>query len=138
MARHRLFSQPVSTTEPLTFELEGSYQQPNPKWPGPSTKSAPHKIPKSSSVKWSETFTCVPQAPGGMIDDMTGTLVRDPATGGRRYEPTTVIRFVREVVIDDDLDRFEALIHDTKRVVSVTTLIDIALWLIEEYSGRPS
>jgi hypothetical protein len=138
MARHRAFSQALSTVEPISFELAGSYQEPNPDWPSPSTKETPHKIPKTKKVEWTETFNCLPVAPGGLIDDMTGTLVQDPVTGGRRYEPTSVIRFVRSVVVDEDLRRFEELIHDTKRVVSVTTLIDVALYLIEEYSSRPS
>lgn len=138
MARHRTFAQSVADeAEPITFELTGSRVVPNDKWPGPSTKAAPHKIPKTVTTKWSETFTCLPLCPGGIMDDMTGTLVQDPTTGGRRYEPTTVIRFVRSVIIDEDLARFEAAIHDTRNVVSVTTLIDIALWLIGEYTGRP-
>lgn len=137
MARHRAFSQ-VASTDPITFDLSGSYQTKNPEWPGPATDENQHDIPEMITVDWEETFHCLPTAPGAVIDDLAGTLAVDPTTGGRIYKMGSTVQFLRDVIVDEDLGRFEALFRDRKRVIGLHTLVDVVMWLNEEYSARPT
>jgi hypothetical protein len=45
--------------------------------------------------------------------------------------------FFERVLTDESYTRFEALLVDKERVVSIETLTDIIGWLVEEYTGRP-
>ena len=45
--------------------------------------------------------------------------------------------FFESVLEDESYVRFEELLKDKKRIVSVETLSEIVAWLIEEYGNRP-
>jgi hypothetical protein len=46
--------------------------------------------------------------------------------------------FFEKVLVDESLERFNALTVDKDKVVSVTTLAEIVSWLISEYTDRPN
>jgi hypothetical protein len=49
-----------------------------------------------------------------------------------------VSRFFKEVLLEESFERFEILVADPDRIVSVETLGEITGWLVGEYSERPT
>lgn len=88
--------------------------------------------------KWEESFSAVPVAPGGVLDDLTSSVSLDERTGNTVVHHMRVLQFFRGVLIDDDVERFEALVRDKNRVVPLEKLADILAWLTEELTGRPT
>lgn len=112
----------------------------------------------------SETFRCAPVPPAGVINDMIASMGVAP-DGTVRFSQVNLIGFVQgilarrlwewhedvdraegddllarsgEWVIVDDRDRFDVLLHDDERPVRVETLAQIVVWLVSEYTGRPT
>lgn len=126
MALHRTFGTPATAppdgeeAEVLvgpTFTLEGG--------------------PPVSPIAFAETFTCVPVAPAGVLDDLA-SCVRVDGRGNQIYDAPSLIRFTRGVLLDDDVDRFVDLCHDKKRIVQLDDLGGAVMWLSEVLLGRPS
>ncbi len=93
--------------------------------------------PPTSKEKWSESFTCVPVAPAGVLDDLA-RMVRVDVRGNQVYDSPSILRFLVGVLIDADLDRFDDLVHSKDRVVPLEVVADVAMWLMEETVGHPS
>lgn len=93
--------------------------------------------PPISPTAFAETFTCVPVAPAGVLDDLAA-CVRVDARGRQIYDAPSLIRFLRGVVIDGDEDRLVELCHDKGRVVQIEDLGETVMWLSEALIGRPS
>jgi hypothetical protein len=49
-----------------------------------------------------------------------------------------ITSFFSTVLLDESYERFEALIQDPEKIVTVETLGEITAWLVEEYTGRPT
>lgn len=83
---------------------------------------------------YDEEFTCRPSLPGR-------TLLRLVSTGSSE-DPSeiaeTIETFFEVCLVEESKERFNALLEDPDKVVPVDTLADIAAWLVEEYSGRPT
>lgn len=81
-----------------------------------------------------EEFICVPQVQGkvllNLVADSSNT--DDPAVSAR-----IITEFFDYVLEDESLTRFNSLLEDKKRIVTVETLGDITSWLLEEYTNRP-
>lgn len=103
--------------EPITFELGGL---------GLLTKEP-----------WVESFTAVPVAPPGVLDDVSTSMGVDDR-GNRVWHTPSLLGFMRGVIVDDDVARFEALMRDKDRAIDIRDLGEIMLWLTEELLGRPS
>lgn len=103
--------------EPITFELSGR---------GLLTKEP-----------WEESFTAVPVAPPGVLDDVASSMGIDDR-GNRVWHTPSLLGFMRGVIVDDDVARFEALMRDKDRAIDIKDLGEIMLWLTEELLGRPS
>jgi hypothetical protein len=122
VARHRTFgnSQPADGSpapEPVTFDLSGG--------------------PPLSAEEWEETFTCLPVAPAGVLDDFVNIVSID-ARGNRVYDAPSLLNFLKGVLVDEDVDRLNALVHDKRRVVELATLGEVVMWLSQELLGRPT
>lgn len=122
MARHRTFGSTTTDpsaqpAEPVTFDLSGA--------------------PPLSAEVWTETFTCVPVAPSGVLDDFVSVASVDER-GNRVWNAPSLLRFLKGVLIDTDVVRLDKLVHDKKRIVPLDTLGELVLWLSEELLGRPT
>lgn len=81
-----------------------------------------------------EDFSCRPAIQGKVLIDL--------AKSGNSEDPSaaaeTIEKFFDVVLVDSDRERFQALLVDPDRIVSVETLSDIIAWLMEEYTNRPN
>lgn len=103
--------------DPVTFDLDG--------------------VGVLTGEPWAESFTCVPVAPAGVLDDMAASVVVD-GQGRMTWNQVSLLRFLRGVLLDDDAERLDRLVHDKDRVVELQTLGEITLWLAEELVGPPT
>jgi len=49
-----------------------------------------------------------------------------------------MLRYFQEVLPPEDYARFDAMIHDKRRIVTIAALWEVMTWLIREYGGRPT
>jgi hypothetical protein len=49
-----------------------------------------------------------------------------------------VNKFFKQVLTDESYTRFDALLTDKQKIVTVETLAEITGWLVEEYTDRPT
>lgn len=103
--------------EPITFELAGL---------GQITKEP-----------WKESFTAVPVAPPGVLDDLTSSMGADKR-GNRVWHAPSLLGFMRGILIDEDIDRFEDLMRDKDRAIKIEALGEIMLWVAQELVDRPT
>lgn len=81
-----------------------------------------------------EEFTCIPVIQGKVLMDLVSRSQSEDPT-----EALAVLNtFFSKVLDDESLERFNALLEDKNRIVTMETLGEIISWLIEEYSGRPN
>jgi hypothetical protein len=95
---------------------------------GPTTVSEP-----LSSKLHGEEFFCVPEVQGKHLLD----LVAEASSEDSAKSAAIVTKFFTYVLEDESQVRFDALIIDKKKIVSVETLAEITGWLVEEYTNRP-
>lgn len=82
-----------------------------------------------------EEFHCRPSLQGKVLLEMAASA---QATGDDTSAAATMIdSFFAKALLPESLDRFNALLTDPERIVTVETLGEIAGWLTEQYSGRP-
>lgn len=81
-----------------------------------------------------EEFTCIPIIQGKTLMDLvTRAQSEDPV------EAMAVVgKFFDKILVDESLDRFNNLLEDKDRIVTMETLADVISWLVEEYSARPN
>jgi hypothetical protein len=81
-----------------------------------------------------EEFTCIPVLQGKVLMDMVTKSQSESSV-----EALSVIStFFSKILVDESLERFNALLEDKERIVTMETLGEIIAWLVEEYSGRPN
>lgn len=80
-----------------------------------------------------ETFHCVPQVQGKLLLE----LVADSSGDDAVKSAAVIDKFFGYVLEDESLVRFNKLIRDKHKIVTVETLADITGWLVEEYTNRP-
>jgi hypothetical protein len=83
---------------------------------------------------YGEDFECYPQVQGKLLLD----LVADSSSNDPGKQSAIVTKFFEFVLKPESLDRFNALVSDPERIVSVETLAEITAWLVEEYTNRPN
>jgi hypothetical protein len=83
---------------------------------------------------FAETFHGLP-APTGM---MSFKLLAASASRARAERIAVGTEFLLAVIDPDDEDRFAELVADKRRFVSGETIGEVARWLIEWYTGRPT
>lgn len=80
-----------------------------------------------------ETFECVKAIQGKLLLDLVANSnSEDPAVAAE-----TISTFFSHVLADESLVRFNALVTDKHRIVSVETLGEITGWIIEQLTNRP-
>jgi hypothetical protein len=83
---------------------------------------------------YDEEFHCVSSIQGKtLLNFVKRSSSEDPLESAAVME-----EFFEKVLLDESLERFNALTVDKERVVSVTTLAEIVSWLISEYTERPN
>jgi len=80
-----------------------------------------------------EKFDCVTQVQGKLLL----SLIADSSSDDAAISSAIIVKFFTYVLKDESLERFEVLLEDKERIVSVETLSEITSWLIEEYTKRP-
>lgn len=81
-----------------------------------------------------EEFTCLPVIQGKVLMNLvTRSQSKDPVEA-----MAVVDEFFSKVLTDESLERFNNLLEDKTRIVTMETLADVVQWLIEEYSARPN
>lgn len=80
-----------------------------------------------------EKFNFYPMVPGGVTLDFVGSAWDNVRMAGE------IIAFLDAAVVKADRERFDELIHDPERNVSIDTLGDLAEWLMTHYyPDRPT
>lgn len=80
-----------------------------------------------------EDFACLPAVQGSVILD----LVKASSDEGGAASAEMITGFFQNVLTDESLLRFNALIHSKDKIVSIEQLGEITGWLVEEYTNRP-
>lgn len=84
---------------------------------------------------YDEEFHCRPALQGKVLLDMVSGTSGDE-TG---MEAAKVVNdFFGFVLQEESLERFNVLLEDPDKIVTVETLAEITGWLVEEYTGRPT
>jgi hypothetical protein len=83
---------------------------------------------------YGEDFECYPQMQGKLLLG----LVSDSSSDDPVKQSAIVTKFFEYVLKPESKLRFDALVEDPERIVSVDTLAEITGWLIEEYTNRPN
>lgn len=90
------------------------------------------KEPITFTIK-GETFTAVPEVQGKVLIDL---IKRSQST-----DPTEsfdmMLDLFNAALEDESLVRFNALLEDKHRIVTVEKLAEITQFLVEEYADRP-
>jgi hypothetical protein len=87
-----------------------------------------------SFALYGEDFECYPEVQGKLLLD----LVADSSSDDPVKSSAIVTKFFEYVLKPESKDRFNALVSDPERIVTVDTLAEITGWLIEEYTNRPN
>jgi hypothetical protein len=80
-----------------------------------------------------EDFECVKNLQGNALLN----LVAKAGSGEPSDAAETVKDIFSRALLPESYERFEKLIDDKERIVTVETLGQITAWLVEQYSGRP-
>jgi hypothetical protein len=81
-----------------------------------------------------EDFFCIKQVQGKVLME----IVSMSQDSGATVSVELIEKFFSSVLVDESYERFEALLHDKDRIVTVETLGEITGWLIEQYTSRPT
>jgi hypothetical protein len=97
---------------------------------GKGTASTPEPL---SFKLYDEEFECVPQIQGTtMLNLVLESSSDEPGAAAK-----VIVNFFKQVLKDESYTRFEALVNDKDKIVTVETLSEIVGWLITEYGDRP-
>ena len=81
-----------------------------------------------------EEFNCIPSLQGkALLGIVSGASAEDGAAAAQ-----AVVDFFKVCLLEESYERFDKLLSDPERIVSVETLGDITAWLVEQYSARPT
>lgn len=106
--------------EPIAFSISGDWRKGS-----------------GQEGQWTERFSCLDDAPAGMLDLMLSGVKTD-SLGRRVHSLPSLLRFLGGVVVPEDEERLGRLIDDKDRIVDIETLGDIVMWLGEEYGSGSS
>lgn len=81
-----------------------------------------------------EDFECLPRLQGKTLLEFVELANSDNAGDSAKVTRT----FFSKVMNDETYTRFNALLEDKEKIVTVETLSEIIGWLIEEYGNRPN
>jgi hypothetical protein len=91
------------------------------------------KTPLSFKL-YGEDFHCYPAVQGSFML----SLIADSSSDDPVKATEVVVKFFDRVLLPESQVRFENLLKDPEKIVSVDTLAEITAWLMEEYTERPN
>lgn len=83
---------------------------------------------------YNEEFHCMPRIQGKVMLEIVEMANTDDAATSAK----TIRTFFNNVLLAESLIRFDSLIEDKEKIVSVETLSEIVGWLLEQYGDRPN
>lgn len=99
------------------------------------TDEEPIEVPAAPTFALNgHEFKCLPVIPGGALSDIFWVMQSKDITA----RAAGICRFISQVMPDEAADEFDLLIHDKTTIVRMSKLLEISIWLIEEYTSRPS
>lgn len=84
---------------------------------------------------YDEEFLCLPAVQAQFLIDLVSSVDGDEDGGDSLRYITT---FFGSVLLDESNERFQALLRDKNRIVTMESLTEIVSWLMSEYTGRPN
>jgi len=81
-----------------------------------------------------QDFLCRPALPGSVLLDLVKRA--DGASGAMAAE--AVLQFLTMAIDESDRSKWDDLLADPDRIVQMETLGEIAGWLVEQYTARPT
>lgn len=92
-----------------------------------------NKTPLSFKL-YGEEFHCHPAVQGKvLLDTVKNVDSESPSSAAQMIED-----FYKKTLLDESYERFQNLLNDPEKIVTVETLSDITGWLVEQYSERPT
>jgi hypothetical protein len=86
---------------------------------------------------WDEEFHCVKQLQGKVLLDMVAS-VSDGDNADSASQARAITDFFATVLLAESETKFNTLLLDKEKIVSVDTLGEIVGWLVEQYTNRPT
>lgn len=83
---------------------------------------------------YGEDFECNPNLQGKVLLDIVANSDEDSPSAVAH----TMSTFFERALKPESYARFNALLEDPNRIVTVETLGEITAWLVEEYTARPT
>jgi hypothetical protein len=83
---------------------------------------------------YDEEFNCVPAVQGKFLIDLVASAESDDSSSSLKI----ITSFFENVLTDESNVRFESLISDKEKIVTVESLSEIVSWLMSEYTNRPN
>lgn len=83
---------------------------------------------------YDEEFSCYPEIQGKVVLELAALSDSDDSA----ENAGAILKFFSRVLLPESHTRFEDLISDPNRIVSVQLLTEILQWLVEEYTNRPT
>lgn len=81
-----------------------------------------------------EEFECRPALQGKVLLDLVANSDENDGAAVAK----TMTTFFKTTLLDESYERFNTLLEDPEKIVTVETLGEITGWLVSEYSGRPT
>jgi hypothetical protein len=83
---------------------------------------------------YGEEFHCLPAIQGKVLLDTVRNVDSDsPSSAAQMIED-----FFKRTLLSESYERFQNLLNDPDKIVTVETLSEITGWLVGEYSERPT
>lgn len=83
---------------------------------------------------YGEEFNCRKAIQGKVLLEVAGSFDGENVTNAN----DVIEQFFEAVLEPESHERFNALLHDPDKIVTVEELGEITGWLVEQYSGRPT
>jgi hypothetical protein len=98
---------------------------------GDSGVYRPEELEDISFDLLGQTFRCVSILPGSALVQIIETTESGNGVG-------VINELFRDAIVEEDQERFFALLDGKEFVVSIETLLEILQWLVEQYAQRPT
>jgi hypothetical protein len=91
------------------------------------------KTPLSFKIH-DEEFQCRPTIQGKTLLSIVANSTGEDGAGVAK----SITEFFKACLVEESYVRFNALLENPDKIVTVETLGEITAWLVEEYSSRPT
>ena len=83
---------------------------------------------------YGEEFNCVPAIQGKVLLDTVKKVDSEKASAAAEV----IEDFFKVTLLSESYERFQKLLNDPDKIVTVETLSEITGWLVSEYAERPT